>query len=354
MMRRILKLYHSLNDWHNIVWKSKNEFNVPFLVKGKYALKGFTTNEYIWYDLKNNNTNQYISEYERIKSRSINGIYKVILDDKMIFEEVFGQHTRVPVNYAWIKNRNIYALHDYKIDRDNLASFLADRRKSVLKYLDRGGGIGTYIIETSSDGLCVNGRLSSNETVKGLFDREGTSILCEYITQSEFAESLYPYTTNTIRMICAKKESEKARVIGAVQRIGRRCSIPVDNFSSGGLACEIDLETGELSSAVAGHGDKEGRMQMCEVHPDTGVHIKGRKIPQWVELKRSIETLMNQFPYLNFVAWDILLTEKTFNSNGYCIIEGNASSSCDLLQIMKPGLRNKELGEIYKSYGIID
>ena len=44
----------------------------------------------------------------------------------------------------------------------------------------------------------------------------------------------------------------------------------------------------------------------------------------------------------------VLLTE-----DGYCIIEGNASSGCGIFQ-MERGVRNDLLGEIYKSYGVIE
>lgn len=82
-------------------------------------------------------------------------------------------------------------------------------------------------------------------------------------------------------------------------------------------------------------------------HPDTGSILEGKVIPGWEQLKSEIEDLTNRFPYLNFVGWDVLLTEE-----GFCIIEGNASSGLDLFQ-MEHGVRNKEFGDIYRSYGII-
>ena len=82
-------------------------------------------------------------------------------------------------------------------------------------------------------------------------------------------------------------------------------------------------------------------------HPDTGMPLKGLKIPNWSSLVSEIVDLTNKLPYLNFVAWDILLTD-----DGYCVIEGNASSGCGLFQV-EHGVRNSKLGEIYRSYGII-
>ena len=44
---------------------------------------------------------------------------------------------------------------------------------------------------------------------------------------------------------------------------------------------------------------------------------------------------------------NVLLTD-----DGFCIIEGNASSGCGIFQ-MEHGVRNSELGDIYRSYGVI-
>lgn len=348
MLRKIKKFITKIINWKYIVWDKKTDFNISYIKKVKYALKGFSLNEYIWYDLEKNDYHKYISEYERMESREINGSYKFILDDKLVFEEVFSKYTRVPINYAWISNGTIYGLHDYDVNNDNIFEFLHSVSKSVFKYLGNGGGVGTYVFESVDNNILINGKIAQKEDVIQIFMREGQSILCEYISQSKFSSILYPNTTNTIRIVCAKKkEEQEAEIIAAVQRIGCKASIPVDNLHSGGLVSEINLDTGELSFAVSCLGEMKNRLIKFECHPDTGNKIKGMKVPNWESLKDEIKILTNKIPYLNFVAWDVLLTE-----NGYCIIEGNASSGCTMFQ-MNHGIRNSALGDIYRSYGII-
>lgn len=347
MLRKLLKYYKKKRDWKHIVWDEETDFQVPFYERAKYALKGFSANECIWYNLKHNDYQQYISEFKRMASREINGAYKFILDDKLVFEEVLSNYTRVPINYAWIKDGVIYGLHDFVVDNETIIEFLHQVGKSVYKYLGLGGGVGTYVFESIDVGIQVNGKIVLDEKVKELFARKGQSILCEYISQSEFAASLYPCTTNTIRIVCAKEKGKKeARIIAAVQRIGRKCSIPVDNVHSGGLVSEINLSTGELSVGIAGLGEMSGRLIPYNVHPDGGGRIQGCVIPEWKILCHEITALTNKLPYMNFVAWDVLLT-----SEGFCIIEGNASSSCNLFQ-MKHGIKNSDFGDVLRSYGI--
>ena len=338
-----------LHDWKRFVWDDKTDFLVPFSVKLRYGLRGFSVNEYVWYDLAHHDWRDYISEFERLRSRMINGEYKFILDNKLVFEEIFGQYAFVPRNYAMIEDGQVYALHETPVNNENLWDFLQQAEKTILKWLDRGGGSGTYFFEYRDGALFANGDPCSREQLEKIRCREGRAILCQYVTQSAFSASLYPHTANTIRIVCARKKGEAtARIIAAVQRIGCEASIPVDNISSGGMTSVINMDTGELSYGIPKLGPRERRMQKFHIHPDSQTQIAGKVIPNWETLKREVVELTNKVPYLNFVAWDILLTEE-----GFCVIEGNASSGCGIFQ-MEQGVRNSELGDIYRSYGVIE
>lgn len=351
-LKKVYRRLKKLNDWRRTVWNAPNDFRIPFITKVRYALRTFSPNEYVWYDLAKNDYHEYISDYERICSREIDGVYKVILDSKLLFEEIFRNYTRVPITYAWVSDGIVYGMHGYKVHNSNIAAFIQKHSIVVLKAEDGCEGKGTYVIEANSNGaeypFFVNGRLMSKKDVEALFSQSGQAILSEYIHQSDFGNYLYPHSTNTIRVVCAKKKGEqKAHIIKAVQRIGNEASRPVDNVSAGAIACEIDLETGRLGMGriPKSHQDDRAR-RFFSTHPDTGCVLEGLALPGWEQLKKDIVDLTNQFPYLNFIAWDVLPT-----NDGFCIIEANASSSM-ILQIER-GVRNGETGDIYRSYGII-
>jgi hypothetical protein len=354
-MNFLKKVYHAAKNrwkrillWRRRVWKPKSDFSISFLTKIRFALKGFTVNEVVWYNLTQNDFREYISDHERMQSRGINGNYKIILDDKLLFEEIFRRYIRVPITYAWISDGKVFGMHEYALDEHNIFSFLRDVKIAVLKWEKGYEGKGTFIIRAEEDHFEVNGQTKTEQELNTLFCYRGQAILCEYMTQSAFEDSLYPHSTNTLRIVCAKKKGERtAHIIKAVQRIGNESCKPVDNMSAGGFASEINLETGELGPAVAKLGAMERRMNPFACHPDTGGQIAGRVIPNWDNLKKQITDLTNRFPYLNLVAWDVLLMEE-----GFCVIEGNASAGCGMFQ-MEHGVRNAELGDIYRSYGII-
>ncbi|MGN0301574.1 MAG: sugar-transfer associated ATP-grasp domain-containing protein, partial [Anaerotardibacter sp.] len=126
-------------------------------------------------------------------------------------------------------------------------------------------------------------------------------------------------------------------------RIGTSSTIPVDNASMGGLVACINLETGELSEARSLHN-----LDVHEVHPDSGNPIKGVVVPEWERIKETALNLAKRFPYIVFVAWDILLGE---DGKAY-IIEANASSGVNIIQLWGPQ-KQGELGDFYRAHGVL-
>lgn len=345
-MKKIINKLRYLKKWRKKVLLAPTDYKVSFYTKMKYALKGFTVNEYIWYDLKNNSYKDYISDFERTNSRELNGDYKLILDDKLLFEEVFRNYIRVPKNFGYIVSGHIHSLHDCNINNNNIIDFIKEKETIVLKMLKGYGGKGVFIIKYIDNKFLLNGEKTTIKDLKKLLESCEESIICEYITQTDFENSFYDKSTNTIRIVCAKKKGENyAKIRKAVQRIGNDYCAPVDNLCAGGLVAEIDIETGRLSHAIAKYGPMENRMKKMSNHPDNNNQIEGKIIPNWEKIKKEIEEVTNKIPYLKFIAWDVLLTDK-----GICIIEANASSSVDLFQL-NHGIKKEEYGEILKSYG---
>ncbi len=336
--------------WWNLVLKSKNYFHVGLPVRLRYAFRGFSANEYVWYDLARNDYREYISNYKRTICRDINGKYKIILDDKIIFEDVFKPYVRVAESYAWISGGILYPRNGYAVDNGNIIDFLKKVKTAILKREIGAGGSGVSLIEYDGSGFTVNGKPCSDGDLSELIlSGKKEAFLCEFMRQSDFENSLYPHSANTIRIICAKKKGEReARIIGAFQRIGNEKSKPVDNISAGAFAAEIDLETGVLGSGIAARShNPEEVYQRYDTHPDSGAMIKGNRIPDWDSVKKQITDLTNRFPYLNLVAWDVLLTNE-----GLCIIEANASSGLVMFQ-REHGAKNGPIGDVYRSYGLM-
>lgn len=75
--------------------------------------------------------------------------------------------------------------------------------------------------------------------------------------------------------------------------------------------------------------------------------IEGITIPGWERLKAEILRISDRVPFMDMVAWDVVIT-----SEGFCVIEANASSGVNILQLWG-GQRQGELGDFFKEHGVI-
>lgn len=66
-------------------------------------IKGFQSDKWILYNLKNNNIKEYLSDYQRWKGRLINGPYNITMDDKLLSLEIFDKYTPFPRSIGYIK-----------------------------------------------------------------------------------------------------------------------------------------------------------------------------------------------------------------------------------------------------------
>lgn len=121
----------------------------------------------------------------------------------------------------------------------------------------------------------------------------------------------HPSSLNTIRVATVKFD-DGVEVIEAFFRTGRGGNI-VDNAGAGGVFGTIDIETGIIDAV----GDEYGNLY--EVHPDSGLPIKGFAIPRWEEAKAMAIELADIVKGNRYSGWDLALTE-----NGWIMIEGNA------------------------------
>lgn len=154
-------------------------------------------------------------------------------------------------------------------------------------------------------------------------------IVVDRVDQADYAAQISPVSSNTIRIVCMRRPFGREVFIPfAVHRFGTRETAPLDNFSQGGLSCAIDMATGRLGPGVMHPSRTDLSLCWYPSHPDTGQRLEGLTIPHWQELLKNVTELMDIFPDLEFVGWDMLPTE-----DGWCVIEGNAFMDVDLLQV---------------------
>lgn len=322
----------------------KNKFKISVLKKIKANIMGgYLADQWVLYDLDNNDKKNYLSEFDWYKSRYINAPFDFMLNNKIVATEVLQQYTRVAQNHV-IKNKGM--ITDFKSNELGYAeviSIVKQEQKVFIKPYGTGKGKGVCILTFKDNQLCIDQKVvSETEMVQFLKDSDNW-FLSEALEQANYANEIYHMTSNTIRLITLRDiHTKQFKVFFAVQRIGTSQTIPVDNGSRGGLVSKIDLETGEMSEARSLHS-----LDVHEKHPDSGAPIKGVKIPDWDKVKDEILHMAKKMPYMHFIAWDILITDQ-----GVSIVEANTSSGVNIIQLWG-GQRNGELGEFYRYHKVI-
>ena len=350
-----MKILRKINDkfgryarlaliWVVRILFAPSHMKVPFIKRLYYNINGgYIADQVALYNLNSKNKKEYLSEFDWYKSRYINGNYKFILNNKIVCTELLKHYVYVPKMYVLKQKKRITGFDNNIDSSDKIIILLKKEKKLFLKPIDCGKGSGVVLLKYEKNKFFMDQNEVKEGEIKNYLDTETNYFISENITQNEYLNNLYHKTTNTLRMVTFKDpETEKFILYFVVQRIGTYNTIPVDNGSKGGLVAKVDLETGELSSAKCLHNLNEYKF-----HPDSKKPIEGVKIPNWNNIKEEIITLSNRFPYLNFIAWDVLLTDK-----GICIIEANTSSGVNILQLWE-GQKDKKLGDLYRYHGLI-
>lgn len=329
--------------WTRIVFV-KNDFKVPFFTKLRANIfGGYLGDQYILYDFKHNDKHEYLSEFDWYRSRYINQPFDFAFNNKVICTELFKDKIRFAENYFIINKKVIHTPDKGPATAEDVYECLEREKRLVFKPFALGKGNGVHVVAFENGVIEKDGAQISKEDFMAFVQKLDQYMICEFMKQHSYSDDIYDKTTNTIRFITMRDiETHQMKVFFAVQRIGTSATIPVDNGSKGGLVAKIDLETGELSEAKC-----LKNRNVYEVHPDSGKPIKGAVIPNWKEIKQEILDVCQSIPYMDFIAWDLLITEE-----GVCVIEANNSSGINIIQLWG-GQRNGELGDFFRHYGVI-
>ncbi|HEY6043644.1 MAG TPA: sugar-transfer associated ATP-grasp domain-containing protein, partial [Nitrosospira sp.] len=149
-------------------------------------------------------------------------------------------------------------------------------------------------------------------------------------------------TLATIRVMSCRNEQNEFEVTNAVFRMAQNSTAVVDNFHRGGIAANVNIETGELGSATCGAWGSvvDG---WYERHHETGVQILHRKLPCWPELIDLVRRAHGSaFSDQVVIGWDVALLDS-----GPCVVAINKAPDLDMIQrIGRAAVGNERLGKL--------
>ena len=322
-----------------------NHFHCSTFVRLKAnLLGGFTGDQWMLYSLDAKKRREFLSEFDMYRSRYINEPFNFMLNNKVVADEVLEKYIRVPEMYAVRTRGKMRDRSGRPLDSAGVLALVREKGQAIIKPYDRGKGLGVHRFGYRDGRYYMDAKEVDEATAARAMDTKQNWYMSEVIEQHAYSDGLYDKTVNTIRMITFRDpKTQQFKLFYAVHRIGISKTIPVDNASQGSIVCKIDLDTGRLSYGRTLHD-----LTVYETHPDSGTRFEDVTIPDWQALKEEIVALSERFPYLNFIAWDVVKLRDGTN----CVIEANTSSGVNIVQLWG-GQRHGELGDFYRYHGII-
>lgn len=314
--------------------------------------RGFLSESYFIYSLKDNNYKNYLSDYTRFKKTAkINGYYSIMLHDKLYFTKVLQDFKDyLPEVYGLIKDKSI-TLFGESASRgiERFADFCKEKGAVVLKPIIGAKGEGIFIIKTDGEKIIINGEEVSYEKCLSVVKDLENHLITEFIYQHKYSSEIFPDTINTIRILTMLDDNDNEPFIAAaVHRFGNSKSIPVDNWARGGYSCPVSLDTGALGKAAA--YPSSGKLRFESRHPETGNQIENVIVPRWQMIKHKTIEMAKTLWFIPYIAWDLVVTKERFK-----VIEGNSCSGVDLFQVHSPLLENPRARRFYqKRFALLD
>lgn len=330
----------------------KNPYPITLSHRLRAWKLGFLSQSYLLYELdRRDSIRNYVTDGSRyLRFSRLNSPYSVILHDKLLFGEVFRRHHGLlPETYALVRRGRVMPRSDAeRIDSvDDVLDLLARRRKLVLKGTKGWGGADVLVLEDLGGEVSVSGTRVSREAARREIATRKEHLLMEYVEQAPYAREIFPDSANSIRMLTMiDMDTSEPFLARAVHRFGSRSTRRMDNFTQGGMCAMVDPDTGRLGRGI--RVLPSGRPETIDRHPDTNATITGAVIPGWDRVLRRVLEVAGEHPYLPYVGWDVVVTE-----DGLRILEGNANSGTDVLQVHGPLLADPRVRRFYERRGFI-
>ncbi len=165
-------------------------------------------------------------------------------------------------------------------------------------------------------------------------------IIQDYVRQHKKINALFAGSVNTVRVETIDTGT-KIIVNSALLRIGSGRST-ADNWSTGGLIVNIDLQTGR-TVGPARTQLKDGGQAFAK-HPDTNAPLSGIEIPYWNEVRQMCERAASQMRPFKMLGWDVAITD-----DGPLIIEVNEDYHIGMSQEACRGLGKTYWGMFFQT-----
>ena len=315
--------------------------------------RGFLSGKIPFYGLTENNYRDYLADFDYWKMYPINGIYSKWIDDKLTTKLILQPFSEyLPEYYYQVDNDEVLKLMDCPADYgqsiEDLVVLLREKRFLAAKLIEGSLAKGFYKLSFDGKKYYKNNQDISEEDLWKLFDswkglKSGGYLVTEYLHTHRDLGKIWNETPNKLRVMVIREKNKPAIIGGAFFSFGTSKTGVTDNASSGGVACSVDLQTGELLRPVILHNQK---LVPSEYHPDTGVRVSGT-LPYWELITKTLSAISEYIPQVRYMGYDIVITDR-----GFKVLEINSHQGYTFFQYFCPAFKNPLVADFFT--GLLD
>lgn len=302
-------------DWEQCRWMLERGF-----VPGRGKLYGEAFNEHTYQN--------YYPDFDYFMAHPMNNHFAIWINDKLTLKYMLNTPALskyMPEYYLYIENDGHYsylmdAPSSIEKNSDFLFNLLREKRHLAVKPSRGSGGKGFLSLQYLDDAVYLNGKPISRDRFEALKPDLNGCIVTEFIKQSEEMEEVFKGTDCALRIVLYKKAQERIEdpsrygCLIAYARFGSSRSDFASNLCHGGLAVQIDWETGTYRGGFRGNAEFWGTAGIKGFlkHPDTGVAVDGKDIPHWAAIKDGLIDICSYLSSLDYFGMDVIVTEDSF------------------------------------------
>jgi hypothetical protein len=347
----ILKIRQRFRVYEKLIIRDlKSPVKVP-LLKRLWAWKhGYPSKCIPLYGLNSNNAHRYLPDALYETAHPINGQFTSLIDSKLALFFTLGEfREHLPAYYLLLNRDEIINLgpHSRPVPREEIGIILDLCRKKgnlAMKRVAGTFGAGFYKLSFSNGCFQLNGVQIAGPQLSNICRNLDNYLITEYVQQHQYARQFYPNTTNTLRIMTARNyDMHESFVIRVLQKMGTsKSASPADQVALGGIACEVNIESGEIGPAVTFSQDTQQPI-WYDRHPDTGTQIAGTLIPNWKEIRSKVLAIADHLAMVPYMGWDVVVTEE-----GFKVLELNSLPGIELVQFFRPLLDEEKTRRFYE------
>ena len=166
---------------------AENNFKVGIFTKIKCnILGGFLADQYVLYDLKENDKKDFLSEFDWYKSRYINEPFDFAFNNKVVCTEILRQYIKVAEN-LFIKNKGL--LYDFSSGlkkNEDILNCLIKKKRLIIKPFSLGKGRGVHLLGYDAGKFYIDDVITETYDFLEFLDKRDNFIICEFIKQHKY------------------------------------------------------------------------------------------------------------------------------------------------------------------------